>query len=245
MDNLKEYQPDSGTEIISEQTIVSGIAVELCCNRIAEYVRAPERYQGLGEISSQLDELLGKSAGTITTTLGGKELKNTEKRPVLAKVIADKVELYLEKFKLTGKAKRIALDGIAAWLDLQAIAADESQGNQPSAIQEHSTGRELPSELDTEQARVYFTRAVEAGLMNEQYKWLATQVLLACFCREMSIKLGLGKGVNSDNAKRLSWKPFEVLFGIERGKLRLSLNDIQKTGQDPIGIESVTTIFLD
>lgn len=105
--------------------------------------------------------------------------------------------------------------------------------------------RNMPSELDTEQARKYFARAVEAGLMSEQYKWLASQVLLACFCREMSIKLGLGKGVNSDNTKRLSWKPFEVLFGIERGKLRSSLNDFKKTEQEPIGIEIVTSIFLD
>lgn len=105
--------------------------------------------------------------------------------------------------------------------------------------------QELPSELDTERARKYFTRAVEAGLMSEQFEWQASQVLLACFCREMSLKLDLGKGYNSEGQKRLSWKPFEALFDIKKGALRASLNEIQKTGQDPIGIEKVNSIFED
>ena len=129
--------------------------------------------------------------------------------------------------------------------DEPAANTAKRQGNQHPANQEPSTGRELPSVLDTEQARIYFARAVEAGLMSEQYKWLASQALLACLCREMSIKLDLGKGYNSNGQKRLSWKPFEQLFGIKKGALRASLNDIQKTGQDPLGIEKVNDIFKD
>lgn len=105
--------------------------------------------------------------------------------------------------------------------------------------------QELPTEIDTEQARKYFARAVAAGLMNEQFEWLASQSLLACFCREMSISLGLGKGEGSDGQPRLSWKPFERLFGVSSKKLATSLNDIKKTGQDPIGIEKVEAIFKD
>ncbi|MBQ7690407.1 MAG: hypothetical protein IJT30_04335 [Muribaculaceae bacterium] len=126
-----------------------------------------------------------------------------------------------------------------------ASTAEPQQGNQPQPHQEPSTGRELPSELDTEQARKYFASAVAAGLMNEQYKWLASQSLLACFCREMSVNLDLGKGYSSEGQKRLSWKPFEQLFGIKKGALRASYNDIQKTGQDPISIEKVNAIFED
>lgn len=111
--------------------------------------------------------------------------------------------------------------------------------------QEPATGRELPSELDTEQAREYFARAVAAGLMSEQYKWLASQSLLACFCREMSVNLDLGKGYSSEGQKRLSWKPFEALFNVKAKNLTTSLNDIKKTGQDPIGIEKVEAIFKD
>ena len=129
--------------------------------------------------------------------------------------------------------------------DPAASTAQPQQGNQPQASQEPSTGRELPSELDTEQARKYFARAVNAGLMSEQYKWQATQVLLACFCREMSIKLDLGKGYNSEGQKRLSWKPFERLFDVKSKNLTTSLNDIKKTGQNPNGIEKVEEIFGD
>ena len=113
------------------------------------------------------------------------------------------------------------------------------------ADDEPATGRELPTELDTEQARKYFERAVNAGLMSKQYKWLASQALLACYCREMSIKLDLGKGYKAEGQKRLSWKPFEQLFDKKRGALRASLNDIQKTGQDPTGIGKVNDIFRD
>lgn len=124
-------------------------------------------------------------------------------------------------------------------------ATAQPQGNQPPASQEPATGRELPSELDTEQARKYFARAVAAGLMSEQYKWLASQSLLACFCREMSVNLDLGKGYSSEGQKRLSWKPFEALFNVKAKNLTTSLNDIKKTGQDPRGIEKVEAIFKD
>lgn len=113
-----------------------------------------------------------------------------------------------------------------------------------TTLEPSPTTKLLPSELDTEQARIYFNRAVEAGLMSEQYKWLKSKALLACFCREMSIKLDLGKGYNSEGQKRLCWKPFEALFCIEKGSLRASLNEIQKTGQNPIGIEKVNDVFL-
>lgn len=111
--------------------------------------------------------------------------------------------------------------------------------------QKPTPGRELPSELNTERARKYFERAVAAGLMSEQYKWLASQSLLACFCREMSVNLNLGKGYSSEGQKRLSWKPFEALFNVKTKNLTTSLNDIKKTGQDPIGIEKVEAIFKD
>lgn len=48
--------------------------------------------------------------------------------------------------------------------------------------QEPCTERELPSELDTEQARKYFERAVVTGLMTKQYKWLESQAQLGYFC---------------------------------------------------------------
>ena len=69
--------------------------------------------------------------------------------------------------------------------------------------------------------------------MDCNYKWLKGMQMLACFAYEMSKKLKLGKGENADGRSRITWKPFETLFSVDRGKLRLNYNDIQKTGQQP------------
>ena len=63
--------------------------------------------------------------------------------------------------------------------------------------------------------------------MDNNNNWLKGLQMLACFAREMSLKLKLGKG------ERISWKPFETLFNVPVRKLRLNYNDIQKTGQAP------------
>lgn len=115
----------------------------------------------------------------------------------------------------------------------------------PASQEPNPTAIELPSELDSDEARGYFEKAIRLGLMSEQFKWLASQSLLACFCREMSVNLDLGKGYSSEGQKRLSWKPFETLFNVKAKNLTTSLNDIKKTGQEPIGIEKVEAIFKD
>lgn len=153
----------------------------------------------------------------------------------------NKIDFYMQQCYQLNSYIIDKLNQVRAW----ANSTDQPRGKLPSASQEPATGRDLPSELDTEQARRYFARAVAAGLISEQYNWLASQALLACFCREMSVKLDLGKGYNSDGQKRLRWKPFGELFGVEPKNLTTSLNDIKKTGQNPIGIEKVEAIFND
>lgn len=101
----------------------------------------------------------------------------------------------------------------------------------------------FPDELNTEQAKKYFAKAIEAGLMNEQYKWAKSKALLACFCREMSNKLNLSKATKDDGGKYVKWKPFEMLFGYRN--LKLDLNQIKQTGENPKGIEIVDSIFKD
>lgn len=113
----------------------------------------------------------------------------------------------------------------------------------PTASDERPIAIQMPTELNTDRAKEIFAKVVEAGLMSKDYEWLASKSLLACFCREMSVKLDLGKAYNSDGQKRLVWKPFEQLFNAKKGSLRASLNDIQKTGQNPIGIEKINAIF--
>ena len=101
----------------------------------------------------------------------------------------------------------------------------------------------FPDELNTEQAKKYFAKAIEVGLMNEQYKWAKSKALLACFCREMSNKLNLSKATKDDGGKYVKWKPFEMLFGYRN--LKLDLNQIKQTGENPKGIEIVDSIFKD
>lgn len=66
--------------------------------------------------------------------------------------------------------------------------------------------QQIPTELDTPEAKVYLDKAIELGLMDSNYKWLKGLQMLACFAVEMSKRLKLGKG------ERISWKPFETLF---------------------------------
>ena len=113
----------------------------------------------------------------------------------------------------------------------------EALYGKPQQENPDATTNHLPSELDTEEAHNYLTKAKEIGLIDDNYKWLKGKQLLACFCHDMSKKLNLGKG------DRIAWKPFEVLFGIERGKLRRNYNDIQKTGINPSDISLVDGIF--
>lgn len=101
----------------------------------------------------------------------------------------------------------------------------------------------LPDELATPEALKIFEQARELGLIDKDYRWLYSLQLLACFAREMSLKFNLGKGRNSDGTPRISWQPFERLFKLSNGKLRASYNDIQKTGQQPIGYTLIDRLF--
>lgn len=101
----------------------------------------------------------------------------------------------------------------------------------------------MPDELNNDEAKRYFENARNLGLIDADYRWLKGLQLMACFARDMSIKLQLGKGVNSEGNPRISWKPFETLFKQPFGKLRSNYNDIQKTGQDPSDIWMVNKVF--
>ncbi len=103
--------------------------------------------------------------------------------------------------------------------------------------------QQIDKELTTPEAKRYFKKAIELGLMDNKYKWLKGWQMLACFAVKMSNVLGLGKGVLSDGRKRVSWKPFETLFKVGKGKLRLNYNDIQKTGQEPKEAYLIDKVF--
>ena len=100
-----------------------------------------------------------------------------------------------------------------------------------------NTKRELPKELNTDEAKMYFERAIKIGLMDGNNKWLEGKQMLAWFASKMSDRLKLGKG------DRISWKPFETLFGFKSGELRSHFNDIQKTGNHPKNANLIDKVF--
>lgn len=112
----------------------------------------------------------------------------------------------------------------------------------PSTNGQEAT-KNIPVELQTEEARELLGKAVKVGLCTEDYTWKKGMQLAACFAKEMSDRMNLGKGQNQEGVKRVSWKPFEVLFDFKSGSLRGHLNDIQKTGINPSNIDLVENIF--
>lgn len=101
----------------------------------------------------------------------------------------------------------------------------------------------LPSGLDNDEAKELFKRAIEAGLMEKVdggFKWKKAKWLLSYFAELVSDKFKLGKG-EYNGKPRKSWKPFEVIFGIE--KLGNRKNDYQKGGNLPFDYKLIDSLF--
>jgi len=103
--------------------------------------------------------------------------------------------------------------------------------------------KELPKELATPEAEGYFKKAIELGLMDNDHKWLKKRSLLAYFALIWNEKHPLSKAKNRDMTTRNSFKPFEVYFGVDKGKLRLDVNDFQNSGYLPKEHELVELVF--
>lgn len=130
------------------------------------------------------------------------------------------------------------------YCDVEFVRLQNAMGIVCDLIDNQSgNAQQIPVQLKTDEAKRYFERAIELGLMDDCFSWKKGLQMLSCFAREMSLKLDLNKATNSDGTKRISWKPFEVLFGIEQGKLRLNYNDIHKTGQEPSESSLIDKVF--
>ena len=114
---------------------------------------------------------------------------------------------------------------------------------EPEPTKEYQQAHIFPVELQTDEAKQVIAKAVELNLCsvdNGVYSWGKTKALLAYFADRASEYLQLGKGIYDDKIK-ISWKPFEMLFGIKG--LAQSKKDYQRTGNTPIGFDIVEKIF--
>ena len=161
------------------------------------------------------------------------------------KAICDKVlELLVRIKNINDRLKGKGLSQHLQWKEREQLKGErETLYNDYLEVVQPKPQRLVPDVLATDEAKRYFEKAIDLGLMDTDFNWLKGLQMLACFAREMSMKLQLGKGVNGDGQPRISWQPFETLFNLERYKLRANYNDIQKTGQSPIEIGLIDKVF--
>ncbi len=99
----------------------------------------------------------------------------------------------------------------------------------------------IPTELQTEAARLILDKAISLGLCDENYTWQKTNTLLAYFSDCACEHLNLSKA-EQDGKKKTFWKPFETLFGLS-GLANYKNTYTNKTGKLPIDHEIVESIF--
>ena len=99
----------------------------------------------------------------------------------------------------------------------------------------------IPTELQTEAARLIIDKAISLGLCDENYTWQKTNTLLAYFSDCACEHLNLSKA-EQDGKKKTFWKPFETLFGVS-GLANYKNTYINKTGKLPTDHEIVESIF--
>ena len=100
----------------------------------------------------------------------------------------------------------------------------------------------IPTELQTEEARLILDKAISLGLCDNEYHWQKTNSLLAYFSDCACEHLNLSKA-EQDGRKKTYWKPFETLFGVS-GLANYKNTYTNKTGKLPIDHEIVESIFL-
>ena len=101
--------------------------------------------------------------------------------------------------------------------------------------------KQIPAELQTEEARLILDKAISLGLCDNEYHWQKTNSLLAYFSDCACEHLNLSKA-EQDGRKKTYWKPFETLFGVS-GLANYKNTYTNKTGKLPIDHEIVESIF--
>ena len=101
--------------------------------------------------------------------------------------------------------------------------------------------KQIPAELQTEEARLILDKAISLGLCDNEYHWQKTNSLLAYFSDCACEHLNLSKA-EQDGRKKTYWKPFETLFGVS-GLANYKNTYTNKTGKLPSDHEIVESIF--
>ena len=79
----------------------------------------------------------------------------------------------------------------------------------------------LPKELESEDFKSIIRKGIKVGVIEvfpDGFKWKGTKVLLAYFAEYISKRYELSKGIDNKGNAMVSWKPFELLFGVEKLK---------------------------
>lgn len=101
--------------------------------------------------------------------------------------------------------------------------------------------KQIPVELQTEEARLILDKAISLGLCDNEYHWQKTNSLLAYFSDCACEHLNLSKA-EQDGRKKTYWKPFETLFGVS-GLANYKNTYTNKTGKLPSDHEIVESVF--
>ncbi len=105
---------------------------------------------------------------------------------------------------------------------------------------------ELPPQLNTQKAEDLFNRAVEAGIMTVEatgYKWNRTKQLCAYFVEQASEFLNLTTRQDKDGNIATCWKPFEILFGVNKLKDAKQNWMRVNTKFEPTGYQEIKRLF--
>jgi hypothetical protein len=109
-----------------------------------------------------------------------------------------------------------------------------------------STEKQIPKELDSTKAKLFFEKAISLNLMTVDgngYKWLKTKQLLAYFAMMLSSHLNLSTKLDKEGNITINWILFEHAFGTS--KLKGAKHDWLKynTKFTPNGFEKVDEVF--
>lgn len=153
---------------------------------------------------------------------------------------------YVCKFNIVDYTSFIKEDSRVFFKNLQLYI---SLNNLINKFNQDNNSTSLPAELSSNEATEIFQKAITAGfcIANENgYNWnfeKFTGQLLAYFCQVLSCYLNLSKKSDKYGNKTVSWKPFEIAFGVKN--IKSYKNDWMKynTMFTPNGYEQIDKIF--